>query len=227
MDRFEKDQTLLRHLLAGDNVTVAAEKAQLSRRTAHRRLNSEAFQARLRQLREKQVDESFAELSEAAPAAVRTVVALLNDNHAAIRLQAAKFVLENCADVRRRSSTVKEDPATESANTINWAAIITELAATGFGERVPAFSPLFAEFESLVVRAAEDPRCASALRSIEIKILRIAREAPEFYEAYSRTLHPPPVGEAVASNGGSSATEPATLPFPLSPSVEGDSNGVS
>lgn len=89
------DQPLLMALACGATVEAAARQADVSVRTAYRRLADPAFQAELQKLRTEMVVRSAAMLTGASMTAVKTLVELqATTTPYPVRLGAAKAVLE-------------------------------------------------------------------------------------------------------------------------------------
>ncbi len=89
------DEALAVALACGATVEQAAAKVGISVRTAHRRLEDPAFQAKVRTLRRQTVERTAAVLIAASAETVRTLLGLQKDTVAPpVRLGAAKAILE-------------------------------------------------------------------------------------------------------------------------------------
>src|SRR5262245_36119276 len=103
--RSAADEALAAALAAGRTVADAADAADVSERTAYRRLADDAFRARVTQLRQEMVDRVVGSLAEASGRAVRTLRRLLGaSTPAAVRRSAAASIL---AELTRIRSTVE------------------------------------------------------------------------------------------------------------------------
>lgn len=81
-------------LASGQNVPQAAKSAEISERTAFRRLKEPEFLARVRQARLDMWERAVGQLTDASNLAVETLVALLGESNApSIRLRAASQIL--------------------------------------------------------------------------------------------------------------------------------------
>jgi hypothetical protein len=81
-------------LATGHTVKSAANEAGFEERSAYRWLQDPRFRARIGELRAEMIDRALGKLSEAACAAVDTLVALLDEDSPAIRHRAAASILE-------------------------------------------------------------------------------------------------------------------------------------
>lgn len=92
--RHDTDEALLLALACGATVESAADKAGISRRTAHRRLADPAFRRRLSALRADMLQRTAGMLTAASLESVKTLLTLQGAaNPAAVRLGAAKAIL--------------------------------------------------------------------------------------------------------------------------------------
>lgn len=91
------DEMLLAALLNGSTVQMAASISRMSERTVYRRLADPVFRQRLESARESVRESILARLTDAAGAAVDTLWHLTDDLEPAIRLQAAKALLDSLA----------------------------------------------------------------------------------------------------------------------------------
>lgn len=94
------DELLLSALAAGSSVEDAARTADISARTAYRRLNDPRFAARLAQARDELISAALGELVECASEAVATLRELLSASDERVRLGAAKSTLEQLLRLR-------------------------------------------------------------------------------------------------------------------------------
>ena len=92
--RKKNEDQLLLALACGATVESAARQCGLSDRTIYRRLNDPAFKRRLDGVRSDMVVRTAGLLTAAAGEAVRTLLALQKDAPAAVRLGAARAILE-------------------------------------------------------------------------------------------------------------------------------------
>jgi hypothetical protein len=81
-------------LAAGHTVKSAANEAGFEERSAYRWLKDLKFRARIGELRAAMLDRAMGKLSDAACAAVDTLVCLLDEDSPAIRQRAAASILE-------------------------------------------------------------------------------------------------------------------------------------
>lgn len=82
-------------LAGGATIRAAAKLAQMSERTAHRRLKDSAFQARLAEIRERMIDRAVGYLARGAASASKAMLNLLQaENAPAIVLRAAEGILD-------------------------------------------------------------------------------------------------------------------------------------
>jgi hypothetical protein len=89
------DELLLLALACGATVEAAAQKAGISRATAHRRLQDPEFLARLQQVSSDMVKRTMRTLTAAGSEAIKTLLALLQATTPyATRLGSARAILE-------------------------------------------------------------------------------------------------------------------------------------
>ena len=88
------DSQLLAALAAGRTVEDAAHQANISQRTAFRRLADPEFQQQISQLRSRMIDEALGRLSDASAEAVETLRILLAAESENVRLGSARTILE-------------------------------------------------------------------------------------------------------------------------------------
>lgn len=92
---FNSDDQLAVALASGSSVREAASQADVSERTAFRRLNELAFRKRVDEIRRVALEEAIGKLSAAGSSAVDTMVDLLaSEVPPSTRLAAARAVLE-------------------------------------------------------------------------------------------------------------------------------------
>ena len=108
---------LVMTLACGATVEAAANKVGLSEATVYRRLQDSKFQARLQQFRSDMVKRTAGALTAAAMEAVKTLLSLQQATvpHA-VRLGAAKAILEIGIKVREISDLEERVAALENAN---------------------------------------------------------------------------------------------------------------
>jgi hypothetical protein len=99
--RHGADPALLAAFLGGATPAEAAEKAGLSVRTARRRLADPEFRARLDAARDEFIAATERGLAEAGSAALIALVALVHEAPPAVRLGAARAILEHGAKSHR------------------------------------------------------------------------------------------------------------------------------
>ena len=99
-DRNRGDELLLGALAAGSSVEDAARTADVSTRTAYRRLADPTFAGRLAQARDELISAALGELVECASEAVATLRELLSASDERVRLGAAKSTLEQLLRLR-------------------------------------------------------------------------------------------------------------------------------
>jgi hypothetical protein len=93
-DRKNADSALALALAAGWTVTEAARAAQISERTAHRRLEDHAFRRLVAEFRRQMVDAAVGKLANTSARAVKTLSNLLTAESESVRLGAARTILE-------------------------------------------------------------------------------------------------------------------------------------
>ena len=116
--RRNADEVLLVALACGATIEVAAQKAGLSRATAHRRLNDAEFSARLQQFCSDMVKRASRALTAASGESIKTLLALQQASipHA-VRLGAARSILEigikmrESADMEERLAALEQQLA--------------------------------------------------------------------------------------------------------------------
>src|SRR6266487_2765157 len=113
--RTRGDERLLSALAAGSPVEQAAEAADVSVRTAYRRLADPAFARRLAQARDTLITSALGELVECASEAVATLRALLSASDERVRLGAAKSTLEQLLRLRETLTLSQRLTALERA----------------------------------------------------------------------------------------------------------------
>ncbi len=99
--RKKNEDQLLLALACGATVEAAARQCSLSERTVYNRLAEVEFQTRLDQIRADMVQRSSGMLTAAASEAVRTLLALVKDSTPAVRLGAARAILEIGMKIRQ------------------------------------------------------------------------------------------------------------------------------
>jgi hypothetical protein len=93
--RKNADEVFLTALACGSTVEHAAQKAEIGRRTAHRRLQDVEFQRRLSQVKSDMHKRATAMLTAASMEAVKTLLGLQESSMPpGIRLGAARSILE-------------------------------------------------------------------------------------------------------------------------------------
>ncbi len=86
---------LLAHLLAsGATITAAAKKADVARKTVHRRLEDPAFRAKVSEARRGMLSRAAGRLARRMGDAADELARLLRDDDATVRLRAAGKLLE-------------------------------------------------------------------------------------------------------------------------------------
>lgn len=110
-DRSRADSLLVAALAAGETIEAAAAKAHISEATVYRRLRDDGFRRQVDDARADLVTNAAAQLAATATKAVQTLAALLDGQSGAIRLGAAKAVIE--LGVRLRESVELEQRVTE------------------------------------------------------------------------------------------------------------------
>ena len=102
-----QDDVFATELARGQSVASAAKSAGFSVRTAFRRLGDAKFRARVSSLRSRLVDRAVGLLAATNAKAAATLRALLDDDAATVRLNAARCVLE--ATTRLRDAAELEE----------------------------------------------------------------------------------------------------------------------
>ncbi|MFO0801411.1 MAG: hypothetical protein U0804_28425 [Gemmataceae bacterium] len=108
------DERLAALLAAGRTVREAADEAEVSERTAHRRQADPAFAARVAELRGQMVAAATGRLADGLGEAVGVLRALLAHDNPAVRLRAAAKLVELgvklvvAADEARRLAVLEE-----------------------------------------------------------------------------------------------------------------------
>jgi hypothetical protein len=122
-DRKNADSGLALALAAGWTVTEAAKAAQISERTAHRRLEDHTFRRLVAEFRRQMVDAAVGKLANTSARAVKTLSNLLTAESESVRLGAARSILELGAKLResgeleqRMCELEKRSYATQIAN---------------------------------------------------------------------------------------------------------------
>ena len=122
-DKRTKEETVVLALACGATVEKAAQQAQLGKRTLYRRLTQPAFRRRVQAARAEMLQRTAGTATAATPAALKTLLELLNGGtSAAVRLGAARTVLEVALKLRETTDfegrlsaleeTVDGDPGT-------------------------------------------------------------------------------------------------------------------
>jgi len=97
----KSDDRLLAALLQGRSISDAASLADMSRRTASRRMADEDFRRRLKDARAQVVHEVGRKLTAAATVAADETLKLMKESESeAIRLGAARLIFENELRIR-------------------------------------------------------------------------------------------------------------------------------
>jgi AraC-like DNA-binding protein len=89
------DAALVTALAAGGSLAAAAAHAGCSERTVYRRLQDPEFKARVQQARADMVEQAVGQLSALGGMATQALQGLLKDQAGAVRLGAARTVLEH------------------------------------------------------------------------------------------------------------------------------------
>ena len=87
-------------LAAGASIRAAAKNAEAGERTLHTWLDDPAFKARVAQLRAEILDQAVGGLAVGTSKATATLLKLLDDESAGIRLRAAQAVLDSAIRFR-------------------------------------------------------------------------------------------------------------------------------
>jgi hypothetical protein len=99
--RKKSDDSLLLALACGATVDAAARQCGISERTIYRRLEDAEFKKRLQRVRADMVGRSAWMLTGAAGEAIRTLLTLQKDSTPAVRLGAARTILEMGLKIRQ------------------------------------------------------------------------------------------------------------------------------
>jgi hypothetical protein len=109
-----KDETAILALACGATVEKAAQQAQQSKRTLYRRLAQPAFRRQVQAARAEMLQRSAGTATAATPAALKTLLELLNGStRDAVRLGAARSMFEialklrEITDLEERLSTLE------------------------------------------------------------------------------------------------------------------------
>lgn len=94
------DELLMLAILRGESVVDAAEGANVSTATAHRRLREPAFAGELHRRRSELVESSFAKLLTASGKAADRLAVLVESSDSNVALKAAKSLLELAMKMR-------------------------------------------------------------------------------------------------------------------------------
>ena len=111
--RRRADQALVLALAAGAPVDVAAQRAGVSRTTAHRRMREPEFRQMVQEARAAAFERALGELSDASLDAARTLRKLLRARNAPIQLGAAKAILELGVKLREGTELAERIAALE------------------------------------------------------------------------------------------------------------------
>jgi hypothetical protein len=118
--RKKNEDSLLLALACGATVEAAARQCGLSERTVYNRLGDDEFKKRLERVRADMVDRSAGMLTAAGGESVRTLMALQKDSTPAVRLGAARTILEmglkirQLVDLEQRMAELEELVAAQS-----------------------------------------------------------------------------------------------------------------
>jgi hypothetical protein len=99
------DDVVIGALAGGATIAAAARVAHCSKRTVARRLRDDSFRAAVREARARILQKTADALAVAGQKAVSTLVALLDDPAASIRLAASRAVLEFSLRAREATDT--------------------------------------------------------------------------------------------------------------------------
>lgn len=91
----ENDEKILLALLNSATIAEAAEKSGVSERTVFRRLADKDFQSEWRSARRTAVETAVNQLQSGMSKAVKVLLQDLKDKNPAIRIRAAKLILEH------------------------------------------------------------------------------------------------------------------------------------
>lgn len=108
-----REFALILALARGDSVANAANAAGVSRSTVLRRLQKPDFRQQVQDARAAMVDEAMGRLSQAASAAVVTLMDLLRARSEMARLGAARTILEMLAKYREEQEVYERLVAVE------------------------------------------------------------------------------------------------------------------
>jgi HEAT repeat protein len=95
-----RDQKLIIALAGGRTIRSAAAVAGVSERTAHRKLDDREFRHQVAQARTAIAARTVGRLVQASTRAVRRLVSLLDDESSAVRLGAARAILQIGNDLK-------------------------------------------------------------------------------------------------------------------------------
>ena len=104
---------LIAELAAGATIREAAAKAKLSESTVYRRLQDDEFRREIKRARDRVMERSTARLVDATTAAVATLVELLDGESEAVRLAAARAIIDNASKLRVETDLVGRVQALE------------------------------------------------------------------------------------------------------------------
>ncbi|HUY31442.1 MAG TPA: hypothetical protein VMV69_01580 [Pirellulales bacterium] len=99
-DQAGGDDALILALAAGSTVRDAAERAGVGERTVYRRLDDAAFRRRVTRARNRVFEQAIGRLTDASASAADTMRSLLSAESEAVRLAAAKSIIEISAKLR-------------------------------------------------------------------------------------------------------------------------------
>ena len=117
------DQLLLMALACGATYEAAGAKAGVSKATVYRRLQDPEFQRQLQETQAEMVRRTSGTLTAAGTEAIKTLLALLQPSTpAAVRLGAARTVLELGIKIRELAELEKRVAALEQRSDFNNAA---------------------------------------------------------------------------------------------------------
>jgi hypothetical protein len=104
--RDQADDALALAIAGGASLTAAAEACGVSRKTATRRMQEPDFRARVNELQGQMVNEAVGKMAAAMAGAADALKALVRSPKPAVRLGAAKAVLELA--MKLRDTTVEQ-----------------------------------------------------------------------------------------------------------------------
>jgi len=108
------DDQLLLLLACGATVEAAARSAGVSARTAYRRMEDPEFRRRLQKARDDMIERTSGVLTASSNEGVKALLTLVRDSHSdAVRLGAARAILEMCMKVRELTELEKRITALE------------------------------------------------------------------------------------------------------------------